>query len=222
MDDEPRAGMTYTVRQGDGMSSIASRTGHFWPTLWDDPANAGLKARRRDPEILLPGDMVVIPPLRIKTERLQTGHRYRFRRKGVPVLVRFSVRDVRGRTLAGRKYQLEVGEKVYEGVTDEEGRLEQYVAPVATEGRLTVLNDSPLYPRRMSWTLRIGCLDPIDALTGVQARLSNLGFDCGDEHGAEGPRTQAAVRTFQARNRLEPTGQVDESTRKALQEAHGS
>jgi putative peptidoglycan binding protein len=203
------------------MSSIASRVGHFWQTIWDHPNNQALKQKRADPEVLLAGDAVFIPELRPKKVAVPTRRVSVFKRKGVPVQVRFRVQDVRGKVLPNLRYELRVGEHVYSGVTDSDGKLEQFVAPTAQEGVLTVFNDHPAYPARMQWTLQIGHLDPIDTLAGVQARLANLGFDLGDERDAEGPRTEAALRAFQKSNGIEPTGRIDGATRDKLRSAYG-
>jgi hypothetical protein len=211
----------YTVQQGDGMSSIAARTGHFWPTIWNDPANAELKAVRREPEVLLPGDRVFIPLLRGKVELRATGKMHTFRRKGVPAHVRFRVQTATGQPFGARRFVLKVGDASYDGTTDAEGRLEAFVAPTADTGLLTLFNEDPLYPRELTWILRIGYLEPIETTPGVQARLTNLGFDCAGESGTAGPRTAAAVQAFRKRHGLAASGQIDDAFRNALREAYG-
>ena len=54
----------------------------------------------------------------------------------------------------------------------------------------------------------------------MQARLNNLGFAAGKEDGIMGPRTEAALRTFQNTQGLEETGQSDGPTRDALTKEH--
>jgi lysozyme len=53
--------------------------------------------------------------------------------------------------------------------------------------------------------LEIGYLNPPsetgdEGVSGMQARLANLGFDPGPVDGQLGPRTKAAIRAFQAQN----------------------
>jgi murein L,D-transpeptidase YcbB/YkuD len=62
---------------------------------------------------------------------------------------------------------------------------------------------------------QFGYLD-LDELEGVQQALAKLGFDPGKVDGADGPRTQQAVRAFQAHASIGIDGKVGKQTRKAL------
>ena len=53
----------YTVRQGDTLTSIARQFGFAnWKDIYYNPANAALRLRRPNPDLLQPGDQVLIPP----------------------------------------------------------------------------------------------------------------------------------------------------------------
>ncbi|WP_170303843.1 LysM peptidoglycan-binding domain-containing protein [Reyranella soli] len=53
---------TYTVKQGDNLSSIARKHGlPSWQTIYNDPANASFRAKRPNPNLIFPGDVLVIP-----------------------------------------------------------------------------------------------------------------------------------------------------------------
>lgn len=156
---------THRVEQGDCIASIAKLHGFFPQTLWDDPANAKLKAKR-DPYVLLPGDEVVIPDLRQAFVRCSTGAVHRFRRKGVPQ--QYRVRLLKdGRPQANVPFLLSVDGNRYEGNTDAEGMLEVWIPPKARQGILEI--ESELY------ALHFGHLDPAETRQGFLARLCNLG-----------------------------------------------
>ena len=78
----------YVIRQGDCISSIAFRNGFDWITLWNEPANAELKERRKDPNLLFPGDVVHIPDLRLKEVDRPTDQCHSFKVKNVPAKLR--------------------------------------------------------------------------------------------------------------------------------------
>ena len=74
----------YAVGQGECIDSIAFEHGFFVDTIWDYSKNSELKKLRKDPNILQPGDIVIIPELKIREESCAAEKKHRFRRKGVP------------------------------------------------------------------------------------------------------------------------------------------
>jgi peptidoglycan hydrolase-like protein with peptidoglycan-binding domain len=58
----------------------------------------------------------------------------------------------------------------------------------------------------------------LESMEGVQAALQKLGFDPGQIDGKDGPRTQQAVRTFQASATVKVDGIVGPETRQKLME----
>lgn len=216
-----RVTSTREVEAGDGLSSIAAATGFFWQTLYDLPENAHLKSARPNPEILLPGDRVAIPELEPKTEGCATGNRHRFRRRGIPVRFILTVRDAEGVALGGARYALRVSEDLYEGTTGEDGRIAQWIAPVARGGTLTLWPGRDDLPAEVRWPVAIGTLDPIEAIAGVQARLENLGYTCEGERGTVGEAATDALRRFQRAQELPETGEIDDALRTRLAAVYG-
>lgn len=62
---------------------------------------------------------------------------------------------------------------------------------------------------------KFGYID-LDDLEGVQKALSKLGFSPGTIDGKDGPKTQDAVRAFQAHATIKIDGIAGPQTRKAL------
>ena len=211
----------YVVQPGDGMGSIAAEHGYFWKALWDHPDNAELKRVRLNPHVLMPGDRVTLPPLEKKVELCATGKRHVFRRRGIPARIRFVVQSFDGSPFADKRYELTVGDLRYEGRTDGDGAIDRGVSPVAKTGELAVWLETPGYPEVARYILRIGYLEPVESIRGVQGRLNGLGYGCGEEDGELNEATRAALRLFQEKRGLDPKGEVDEATRSALREAYG-
>jgi hypothetical protein len=92
--------------------------------------------------------------------------------------------------------------------------LKEKISPVATEAQLFIGKE------RREVKLSLGELEPLTEVTGVQARLANLGFEPGPVDGELGPRTQAALQV-QAQHDLDPTGNIDDKTISALKKRHG-
>jgi Putative peptidoglycan binding domain len=202
----------YIVKRGDTIESIAFEHGFFHETLWNHPANAELKQKRGNRNLLLPGDRVTIPEKTPKQVTCKTGRVHRFRRRGVPAVFRLQLLQ-RGAPLAGADYTLDVDGVLHSGTTSEQGMLEERVPPNARRARLQLQGSS------RSWNVLLGDLDPIKETTGLQQRLRNLGYRC-EPTGVMDERTRSALRAFQGKADLTETGEPDDPTLKRLRELH--
>lgn len=208
----------YTVKQGDCIESIALKHGHLWQTLWDDSNNADLRNKRKEPNLLFPGDVVFIPEKRIKEESGQTEQRHRFMLKGVPSKLQMQLLDEEDEPRSNMEYIIEIDGTFYRGVTNADGWIRRPIMPDAKRGKLIIIEDGT----QESYELNLGHMNPIDQDIGVQQRLNNLGFDCGATNGALNEETKDAIIEFQNKYRLPTTGKPDEATRQKLEKIHGS
>jgi len=204
----------YIVKQGDCLSSIAAKYGLFWEKIWNHPKNAQLREKRKDPYILYPGDVIFIPEKEDKEEAAATGQKHRFRRKGIPEKLEL-ILCLEGEPRRNEDYELQIDGKLIRGKTDGQGKVSISIPPGTRQGKLILIKTGE------EFNLDLGHLDPITEITGVQARLANLGFDV-EVSGKWDERSKEALRQFQKSNNLNPTGEVDETTRNKLKEVHGS
>jgi len=205
----------YTVRQGDCISSISARFGLLPESLWDHPDNAQLKELRGDMNVLYPGDVLFVPDKAEKTEPGATEQKHRFRKKNTPAVLRIQLLDAEDNPRSGVSYTLDVDGRLISGTTDADGILEHSIPSDARAGRL-IPQDEDAIP------LDLGGLDPIDTLTGVKQRLSNLGYDCDETTDTLDEEAQDTLKAFQKQYELEETGEPDQATKDKLQEIHGS
>ena len=204
----------YTIETGESTESVAYDNGLFWETVWNYPGNADLKSRREDPNILDQGDVLVVPDKRPKDEPGDTDQRHRFRRKGVPSVLRVQLLD-QGKPRTGLAYTVQFGDKKITGKTDGDGWVRCYLMPDVTNGKLT-LETGEVYP------FDIGTVRPAKSLRGVQNRLRNLGEYSGPIDGHMNDDLRNALEWFQTRMKLKVTGEADAATEAALRQAHQS
>jgi N-acetylmuramoyl-L-alanine amidase len=201
------------VREGDTITSVAFRFGFFPETLWQHPSNSVLRSLRTDGDILMPGDVMNVPPIRIRPHLAPVNHRYRFRRKGVPARMRMQIFDENG-PRASQSFVLSIDARELPGTTDGDGVIEAFIPPDAVRGELMI------GPDRKTYTILFGTLDPITEIIGVQKRLNNIGFYCGEETGEMNDATAEALRRFQFRAQLPVTGHLDDTSRNMLAKIH--
>ena len=208
---------TYQVKPGDCLSSIAAASGHLWTTIWNHGSNADIK-KARDPHILLPGDQVFVPPRQERMEQAATDSRHKYVRKSTPSMLRLVVKDL-DEPLAGEHYVLNIDGNTVKGTTDSAGQIEEPIPPKSSKGHLIVGDGDDA----LEFDFCLGTLDPIDSVTGIQARLINLGYNPGPVDGIAGPRTMGAIEDFCAANNIDPPedGQITQEFCNQLAQAHG-
>lgn len=147
----------------------------------------------------------------VPTPEFQTGriHNVVVERFGE---LRLVLTDVLARPLKDQACRLVIGETTQELTTDSEGVLKARAPLRSAQAKLFIgEEEEPL-------ELLLGHLNPVSMAEGVQGRLNNLGYDCGEVDGNLGPQTEAALAAFQRAEDLEATGAPDDDTRAKLVE----
>ncbi|MBL8241941.1 MAG: peptidoglycan-binding protein [Bryobacterales bacterium] len=211
---------SHIVRQGECLSRIADRYGFSdWRTIYNHPANSALRKKRPNPNILFPGDEIVIPAARVKEEQIATGRLHRFTVKSPRKFLRVVFKDAKGEPFRDEPYAIQFsGGRAKRGATNGDGLVAEPVAMEEATATLTIAG--------RTLTLNLGHLNPNgdveeDDLTGIQARLNNLGYTAGPNDGIYGRNTRAALALLQADEDLEPNGLPDEATLARLEKLHG-
>lgn len=209
--------LRHSVTQGECISSIAYRYGFIPSFLWDHPDNKDLAEKRESMNVLLPGDIVVIPEKELAEVACDTGRRHTFRRKSVPEKLRFQFL-LAGEPRADEPYRLEIDDAIVaeDACTDGEGRIEHSISPNARVAKVRFLETED------EFVFSLGQLDPIETIKGVKGRLECLGFYVGTIDGIEDDALRSCLETYQIARDLEATGEIDDPTRDALMDEHGA
>ncbi len=203
----------HEIKQGESVTSLSEKYGLFVETIWNHPDNAGLKEKRQNMNILMPGDFLTIPDKRLKEVKRPTGSVHKFKRKGIPALFRLQLFDIE-EPRANQDYSLDIDGQKYNGKTDSRGVLEETIPTNSKKGVLVI----GLKEYRLE--INFGYLDPINEIAGVKKRLNNMGYDCGEPDNKLDEKLQSQLRLFQKRFDLEPTGETDSQTLEKLEELH--
>lgn len=213
--------LRHVVSQGECLSSIARRYGlPDWRTIYDHPANVDFRKTRPNPNVIQPGDELLVPEREPRREQRPVDHRHPFVVQLPTTHMRIVVADRRRHPVKGSAWRLEIGTLLWEGTTGPDGLIEVEIPADAQTGRLEA-EICTTTGERMIWPLALGALDPWDTDAGVQARLNNLGFPCGRVDGVIGRRTRTATRRFQELQGLKVDGIPGPVTRRKLREVHG-
>ena len=207
----------YKVKQGDCISSIAAEMGFAPDSLWNHPQNANLKASRQDLHVLLPGDEVFIPEKELRVELRPTNARHQFVRKGIPefLSLRFLKED---EPRSGERYTLAISGQLTAGELDEDGACVVPIPPRSKSATITLGDPN----KGEVYQLLLGHLDPDEEISGMEWRLSNLGYLQTAPRGQDTPELRDAVRAFQVDHDLAVENGLDETTRLKLKSVHGS
>ncbi len=211
----------HLVQQGETLYTIAKLQGFLnWRTIYDAPENGELRELRPNPQVLQPGDVVVIPDNKDPALRVSLDKRTivaKRKRDVQPLRILLRLSD--GEPLANRDYRLAFEGQEVRGKTDAAGLLREEIPVGVLKAQLQVGKETR--------TLLIGFLDPLQdspdkGIAGVQGRLKNLGLYDGPIDGKSNAELEEAIRSFQSNEDLPETGEADEETLDKLLEVHGS
>ncbi len=211
----------HKVKQGDCLSSLAKQYGFHDPSIiYSHAKNSALKTKRKNLHVLKKGDVVQLPDKENKKKSIADGEKHTFVAKGLITEFKLLIEDFDGTPLGGKKYLLNIQDILHEGTTTGAGLVENKIDASATKGKLTVWLDSEK-TQSIMWPLNIGFLDPHEENSGVQARLNNLGYDCGEVDGDIGDKAKLAIKAFKTRNGLNKDDVVDDITKNKIKEVYG-
>jgi hypothetical protein len=206
-------------------SSLALELGFFWKDIWEHGENSALKEKRKDPNVLFAQDDIFIPEKVKKTVSKGSESEHVFKRKGEPSKFKMRLLAL-DKPRKNENYVLKVAGKLIQGTTDGDGKLEHFIPGNAKSAQLILRDGQEIM------NLTLGGLDPLDLATGVVQRLNNLGYKTGGASAKAGvlakdafsdqkklsKKLVNAIKTFQADNNLEQTGQIDDKVLSLLKE----
>lgn len=210
---------THTIEQGETLLRIARRYGlGRVAALYDHPCNEAFRALRPNPDLVYPGDRIVIPSPDDRPGKVGVTNRQN-------VFLKTAAREtlrLRLKGGQGKRAVLTVNGQTLESTVDDRGLLE-FELPVHAEAtaELALYLSEPEGEPSHQWTVKLAYLDPIDTLSGIQARCNSLGFDCGIVDGVMGPQTRQGVKRFQASAGLSEDGEPGPKTQQKLEEHYG-
>lgn len=205
----------YVIQQGDHLRKLAFRVGIDAETLWRHEKNQELCKRRKNMDLLHPGDVLHVPGEPAPALELSVGTVNRYKAKVPTVHVKLKLESA-VRSLAGQRFEVHgvsEGAEPLRGTTTAEGEAAFDVPVLVREVELRLPDAGLVIP------VLVGDLDPIDEPSGVTQRLRNLGFlpPTGEVRAED---VTLALMAFQTEQKLPVTGGVDDETRRALEERH--
>lgn len=200
-------------KEGEWIGSIAAAKGHYsWKTLWNHAKNASLRARR-DPNLLVPDDRIWIPPVDVRGESTFTAklHKLVVSSPKNKLIIRFTRIARYVNAFGPIRVTLKVGRSSKSGALNKDGDQIVVSLPLdATDATLTI--------NGASTKLHIGKLRPLARMDGMQARLTNLGWDVSkiDKDG-----TRPGVKGFQGFYKIKVDGVIGGQTRGKAKQVYG-
>src|SRR4051794_25426360 len=128
-------GQYHTVAPGEYLSQIAQTYGFAsYKTIWNAGENADLKAERKNPNVLLPGDKLFIPDKELRNEDRATGSKHQFVVDTEKLKLRLKLIGLKKEPLPGHDCTLVVDGNPEDLVSDGDGTIEKDIASTASQG----------------------------------------------------------------------------------------
>ena len=134
--------------------------------------------------VLYPGDQLYIPDLTPNEFPRPTDNNHKFAVNRQKVQLCLVLEDIYEKPIANATCLLQVEGNTTTVTTDGSGKIQQEIAADAQNAVLTLQTDQTPFQNER-FPIKIGYLDPVDQITGQQARLNNLGYFAGEIGGTD-------------------------------------
>ncbi len=136
--------------------------------------------------------------------------------------LRLKLRYSDGTACTNKTVQTNINGQVLSHTTDQDGLLEMNINKDTDMGNMHYWDgkDTTLPPSQ-TFEPNINDLDAVSLLSGVQARLNNMGYNAGPVDGLIGKKTRSATRDFQQDYQLSVDGDPGPQTQKMLLQEYG-
>lgn len=210
----------HVVGAGDNLAAIAAKHGYRnWRLVWEHAGNARLREARPDPDLLFPGDTVVVPDPHRRSLSAPVDRRHVYVVSGRRRVLRVRLLDANGQPLAPQRVRIVIdGGEPIDRTTDGDGVVE---VPAPPGSRVATLHVGGL-----AREIDLAHLNPIDAtadsgMSGLQMRLRNLGYLAEPPSGALDRATRIALALFQRDMGLPIDAEPGAATLDRLLHEHG-
>lgn len=205
---------SYTVEQGDHLSAIAEKFGfQDFNTIWNFGGNSDLK-KKRNPNVLLPGDILQIPDKQPKTKSGSHGKTHKFVLKRKTLSLSIVLEDNSGKPLGSTTCDVVVDGASQNKTSGGDGLIHVDIPRSAKGGTLSF--------KERHFKFNMGHLDPVEEPSGQVARLANLGYYRLKLDEVDEAEFASALEEFQCDFQLKVNGKCGAKTQAKLKEVHGS
>ena len=210
------------TQPGECLASLSEKFGFpDFHTILDHGPNAAFKAARLNPNMLLPNDSIEIPDIVPKKESLGEDSIHEIRVKQPEARLKLRLADDQDVPFAGKKFTLTIGSTVITGTTDGDGLINEIIPPGDTSGEVIFFPEGDGAPLvGYSIPLQLGFLHPPETISGLKARLFNLGYPVGPIDEVLDPLTVVGVNMFQKDQKLTVNGTLDAPTKAKILKLH--
>ncbi len=168
---------THIVEQGECLSSIAADYGFAdYRTIYNAPENADFRAKRPNPNLIYPGDSLVIPDRATKSASISTGAANKIVVNGTSRTLCLALRDLDGNALS---YRLEVDGVEVDGapVSGVDGALQYTIGASVSSANVCI--DDTVIPLQIASLNLLSADAPDGGMSGARGgpQLANLGYD---------------------------------------------
>lgn len=214
------------VQPGDCVDSLAYEAKVKSDAIWDDPANASMKATRKDRNVLMPGEQITIPDPELKWENNKhTALTHIFKRKLPTKEFRFQV-CMGAPIVAPYRFKIEIDGVEVPG-NFAAGWVSCQIKPNSKLAVITLYHNrgkpgEPDVSKEHKYKIQLGHLRPVDTPAGQEDRLRNLGYIGPLLHKNRVNTFPEALRLFQLSYGIDPTASdADALTVRKLKELTG-